>query len=87
MADEELWPALQRLVKRIREDATETFAGDPNLKRAWLKGALDSCGFFLANIAQTAEDAQKTLEEERQAREVARSVAEDGVGSGDFAGL
>ena len=85
--DEELWPAMHRLVSELRHDATAQFASNSNLKRAWLTGVLHACDLFLANMTQTAQDAQTTLEQEKQARELARSGADDGIGSGDFAGL
>ena len=87
MADEELWPALQRLVRRMRDDVTDKFRRDKNLGREWLDAGIDALAQVIPNVEQTALDAAAALEEERQAREVARSVAEDGVGSGDFAGL
>lgn len=83
VTDERAWPALERLIRRTREDATATFARDESLSRKWLKGVIDTLDLILPNIEQMARDAEMTLEREKQLAETSRDG--DGSGSGEMA--
>lgn len=87
MEDENVWPALERLIKHMRDDAMATFAQEDSLSRKWLKGVLDTCDLLLANVKLMVSDSQRAIDEEKELEMASRSRAEDGAGAGDFAGL
>jgi len=86
--DEKTWPALERLVRRLHDDAIQKWAdskdGDQYTKK-WLRGAREMAGGFLPAVQQLAQDAIQSIEAEKEAQVIARTTAEDGLGSGDLA--
>ena len=86
-ADVEIWPALQRLVKRLHDDAITEWEMDKtgDKSKKWLAGSRNMAQQFIRAIEETAKDAQTVAEEEKHAQVVVKSHSEDGVGSGDLA--
>jgi hypothetical protein len=85
MAHETMWPALQRAVLAVRDDAVRKFGNEDGLSRKWLKGVVETCELLLKNIEEAGENASDVEVERRQVEAASRSVAADGRGTGDLA--
>lgn len=85
MDHEHYWPALQRIVKFLEDDAVGQFCDDDKKGKKWLKGARDTARAIIPAIVNRAQDAQTAIEERKEATEAIRSRADDGTGSGDLA--
>jgi hypothetical protein len=84
-ADEAQWAALERLVRRLDDDAIRKWTDGENVKKQWLRGAREMVAALLPAIEQAVDKATAIEEREKQAVEGLRSVAETGGGSGDLA--
>lgn len=85
--DTRAWPALERLVKQLHDDAIKEWESDQTgeLSKKWLRGARGMASALLPAIVQRAQDAQAQIVANREAEEVVRSRSEEGLGSGDLA--
>jgi len=85
MEHEDYWPALERLVKLIEDDAVKQFCDDEGKSKKWLKGARETAQALIPAIQARAEAAAGALEERKELEQSTRSVSDDGTGSGDLA--
>ena len=85
--DEKAWPAIERLVRRLHDDAIARWADDKSgdYGKKWLKGSREMAAAIIPAIEGLAQDAIKSVESEKEAQVIARTTAEDGMGSGDLA--
>lgn len=85
VADDKLWPALQRLTARLNADAIAKWEADTTdaFSKKWLRGYREAIGEFLPRVADQARDAQNHL---AVAREVEKVLpVQEGLGAGDLA--
>ena len=85
--DEQAWPALERLARKLHDDAIARWADDKSGEygKKWLKGAREMASAIIPAIEQAARDSVENVESEKEAQVIARTTAEDGMGSGDLA--
>ena len=82
---EDYGPALERLAKKLEEDAVGQFCDDESKGKKWLKGARETARAIIPAIKTRAEAAGTVLEERKEQAASVRSGADDGMGSGDVA--
>lgn len=85
MEHEDFWPAFQRVLKMLEDDAIGQFCNDDKKGKKWLTGARDMLQSVIPAIASRAQDAETAIQERKEQQEVTRSRADDGMGSGDLA--
>ncbi len=85
--DPELWGAIQRLFRRTNDDLISKWSADEEKKisRQYVKGGRDVLAMLHENIERSAALSVEYKETEKEARNSLRSIAEDGMGSGDLA--
>jgi hypothetical protein len=84
-ADSRMWPALQRLVRRIHDDGMRKYANTEGLKKSWFTGYREAVDAILPTMEQGAQDAETAEQEDEHAAEMVRTEPADGMGSGDLA--
>lgn len=82
---EDFWPALQRVVKTLEDDAIKQFCDGEGKSKKWLMGAREMALAIIPAIVTRAQDAETAIQERKEQQEVVRSRGDDGTGSGDLA--
>ena len=89
LQDEKMAAALERLCRRLNDDAIGRWEQDKtptkDFSKKWLKGSREMAGCFIPAIKQMAEDAIAEQDAAKEAQVQVRSSADDGMGSGDLA--
>jgi hypothetical protein len=88
LQDEKMAAALERLCRRLNDDAIGRWEQDKtptkDYSKKWLKGSREMAGCFLPAIKQMAQDSMDESDAAREAETLMRSSADDGMGSGDL---
>ncbi len=77
--------ALERLLKRMRDDVMEDFAKNEASSRKEVRGKLAILDEIVPKIDDMIRDSEELLQMENENLEVARGKALEGGGSGDLA--
>lgn len=89
LQDEKMATALERLCRRLNDDAIGRWEQDKtptkDYSKKWLKGSREMAGCFIPAIKQMADDSIAEQEAAKEAQVQIRSSADDGMGSGDLA--
>ena len=83
--DKPMYQAVERLVRRMNDDIVRRWSEDETVKRQYVRGAREVLAAFLENLAETAVQLREHEEQEQDMAAATRSVAGDGLGSGDLA--
>lgn len=86
MADERVWPALQRLLAKLKEDAIVQFTDErEGATKKWLKGYRQCLDDLQARMVDSTNLATNHVENKKLVSDAARSMADEGMGVGDIA--
>lgn len=87
MEDEYQWPALQRLVARLQDDAIRVWQEDQTdqFSKKWLRGSREMAMNFLNAIQGLSEQACVQVTAQKEAEQLVKSRSDEGMGSGDLA--
>jgi hypothetical protein len=85
--DEDIMPALERLLRRLDDDLIQGWTDDETGQKTkkWLKGARESLRAVIPAMDEMVRNAEDVIAERKELEETARSKADDGLGSGDLA--
>ena len=87
MSDERQWAALSRILAKMNADAISRWERDESgsYSKKWLRGYREAATDLSVIIESTALNAESHVHAAVEAEKVTRSIAEDGLGSGDLA--
>lgn len=81
--DTKIYPALQRLLSKLNEDAITKWTREEGVKKAWLKGYRECLDDFRGAVEQMALDAQDDAASEQHGKEILAS--DEAFGASDLA--
>lgn len=76
--------ALERILRRMREDAIETLASNPTASRKETKGKLLILDQIVASVDEEIAYVRGLAEAEQETLRISRGVAVEGGGTGDL---
>src|SRR5512147_1976616 len=68
--DTKIYPALQRLLAKLNEDAITKWTNGEDVKKAWLRGYRECLDDLRGAVEQMAVDAQDDAAEEQHGKEI-----------------
>ena len=87
-ADEEVWPALQRLLRDMNAGAISLWESDDKdgkYGKKWLRGYRQCLVDLAARIEEKAKLSENHVEAKKLTADAARSMVDEGMGAGDIA--